>query len=92
MSKAHTSLVALTMFAFGCAASAVVVQVIPPAHAQAANPRWEYFCMNDVDRPWKAEYLAKLNYAGNAGWELVNQLHGRDGANGDVFCFKRRLP
>lgn len=79
-------------FVAGCVASQLTQLVVPPARAGTPAQRWEYFCQNDIGRPWKPEDMAKLNSIGKEGWELVQQLVGTQGSQGDVYCFKRPTP
>jgi hypothetical protein len=92
MSRVKTLMVASSAFVLGCGVAAVVPLMVPPARAGAPGPRWEYYCQSDMRRPWEEEDLAKLNKIGSEGWEMVQQLVGIQGTNGDVFCFKRQLP
>jgi hypothetical protein len=62
------------------------------AQGQPARPRFEYFCQGGIGHAWKPDDLQKLNALGAQGWDLVQQLVGVQGANGDVYCFKRQLP
>lgn len=100
MNRTSTVLLVTGAFVLGCGMSAVRPLVVPSASAGGTpsartggtGPRWEYFCQTDIKRPWIPEDLAKLNNAGSEGWELVQQLAGRQGQNDDVYCFKRQLP
>lgn len=81
------------VFVAGLMAFQVMRWAVPTAHAGGiaaeSSSRWEYYCQNEIKRPWTQDDLAKLNELGRKGWELVNQLGGYQGANYDVFCFKR---
>ena len=45
-----------------------------------------------ASKPWKPADQQKFNALGAQGWELVQQLVGVNGTNGDVYFFKRQLP
>lgn len=68
-------------FIVGCAAS----RFVPPANAQSAGPRWDYFCFAGYDAEGVME---KARAAGSQGWELS----GVGAANrGSTWCFKRPM-
>lgn len=78
-------------FIVGCLASQLSQAAIKTARAGTPAQKWEYFCYNGIVRPWNPEDAAKLNLIGKDGWEMVQQLVGVNGANYDVYCFKRPL-
>lgn len=78
-------------FIAGSITSQVAHPIIPPAYASVPVQRWEYNCKNEITRPWNRDDMAKLDFMGRQGWELVQQLVGVNGTNYDVFCFKRPL-
>jgi hypothetical protein len=89
--RLKVGLVGALCFVAGVAASGLFVRRAV-AQGQPARPRFEYFCQNGITRPWKSDDQQKLNALGAQGWDLVQQLVGQQGTNGDVYCFKRQLP
>jgi hypothetical protein len=61
------------------------------AQVTMQRPKFEYMCQSGITKPWKDD-IQKLNGLGAQGWELVQQLVGLQGTNGDVYCFKRQIP
>jgi hypothetical protein len=86
MSK--TGAIAAFLFLAGCVVGGVSSQfVVPPARAQDAGARWDYFCFNDTNGE---EVSAKLNDAGAQGWQLVS-VSSRGSHNFEaLFCMSRR--
>jgi hypothetical protein len=79
-------------FVLGCIAGPMLVGRAMAQVAHANRPRFEYLCQPQIGRPWQPDDLQKLNQLGSQGWEMVQQLVGHQGMNGDVFCFKRQAP
>ena len=76
----------LVGFCAGCAATAAARVAVPSAHAASNAPRWEYACIDELDK----EHFARL---GSEGWELAAAATPQTPALSDavVWCFKRPL-
>lgn len=72
-------------FIVGCVVRPLV---IPPALADPAVKRWDYYCFDELT---SAEVQGRAKQAGREGWELV--AAGAVGTLGfrPVWCFKRPL-
>jgi hypothetical protein len=100
--------IVLVVFFLGCATGGVAAQLasVPPARADVAPARWEYYCAR-VDGPVNAH----LKQVGEQGWEMVTAFvsefevassgsviggasMGGGAQKADVFnfCYKRPLP
>jgi hypothetical protein len=83
--KSHFTIAAI--FVLGCVTGGIAGRVaVPPAHAAAGVPRWEYNCGMNAS-------VAQLNEAGAEGWELVTAAAVMQNSVPSVgYCFKRSLP
>jgi hypothetical protein len=86
MSK--TGPIAAFLFLAGCVVGGVSSQfVVPPARAQDAGTRWDYFCFEHANAE---DASVKLNEAGAQGWQLVS-VSSRGSHNFEaLFCMSRR--
>jgi hypothetical protein len=88
MSQPKRILGLLGAFVLGCAATQLGPRIVPPARAGTAPQKWEYTCLQTVEKdPQKVATIA--NKYGQEGWELSAAIPADFWA---TWCFKRPLP
>jgi hypothetical protein len=76
------------VFLIGCAVGGVSSQfVVPPARAGTNPTRWEYYCIEGIDR-----INERADKMGAQGWEMTASAAVQQHLDAEwIWCFKRPL-